>query len=116
MKQPQTLPIKKTAPLVVASSDLLGVGMEHADGSVVCAACGYDCEWTECNACVGEGGHDGYEEDPNWYHPGEMTQCCQCGGNGGDWWCENRKCETQNITKLRKAKLTPNDPAHRPGE
>lgn len=88
--------------------EVLGVGIEHADGSVVCARCGYEAEWSECNACGGEGGHDGYEQDPLWYQPGELAPCAQCNGGGGDWWCENSKCETQNIWKLRKAKPTPN--------
>jgi len=114
MKEQETLPIDPNAPLAVASGDLLGVGYESPDGSVTCAACGGECEWTECNACCGEGGHDGYEDDPLWYQPGEIATCCQCNGAGGDWWCENSKCQTQNIWKLRNAKPTPNGPAHRP--
>ena len=110
-------PVEQKQPATpVASSDLLGVGIEHADGSVVCALCGYEAEWSECCACGGEGGHDGYEEDPLWYQPGELAPCPQCDGAGGDWWCENSKCETQNIWKLRKAKPTPNDKLRRGGE
>ena len=93
---------------------LLGVGVERADGSVVCALCGYEAEWSECNDCGGDGGHDGYELDPLWYHPGELAPCAQCNSRGGDWWCENPKCETQNIWKLRKAKPTPNVPMSEP--
>ena len=92
----------------VVSSALLGTGIREPDGSVTCAKCGYECEWEECNACGGEGGHDGYEEDPNWYQPGEMTTCCQCNGSGGDWWCENRDCETQNIREIIKPPKVPN--------
>ena len=95
----------------VASSDLLGVGVEYPDGSVACAACGCEAEWEECGACGGEGGHDGYEEDPLWYQPGEIATCPQCSGYGGDWWCPNDKCQTQMITKLRNAKPTPNVPS-----
>ena len=105
----------------VGSGGWLGTGIREPDGSVTCAKCGYECEWEECNACGGEGGHDGYEEDPNWYQPGEMTTCCQCGGTGGEWWCENRQCETQNITKILKntgfvtaSKQVPNDGADLP--
>ena len=93
IEQPEALP-------VVACSDLLGVGIERADGSVVCALCEYEAEWSECNDCGGDGGHD---------------PCAQCNSRGGDWWCENPKCETQNIWKLRKAKPTPNGLHERPG-
>lgn len=96
-----------------SSATLLGVGVERADGSVVCARCGYEAEWSECNDCGGDGCHDGYELDPLWYHPGELAPCAQCNSRGGDWWCENPKCETQNIWKLRKAKPTPNNQAQR---
>ena len=84
-------------------SALLGAGVEQPDGSVTCAACGHDAEWGECTACGGEGGHDGYEDDPNWYRPGEIVSCCQCDGAGGDWWCENSECSTQQIWKITKA-------------
>lgn len=95
----------------VHCSDLLGAGVEQPDGTVVCAACGYEAEWGECTACGGEGGHDGYEDDPNWYRPGEIVPCCQCDGGGGDWWCENRECATQQIWKITKA---PNADISRP--
>jgi len=104
----ETLPIDPNAPLAVGCDAGFGTGIREPDGSVKCAKCGYECEWEECNACGGEGGHDGYEEDPNWYQPCEMTTCCQCGGTGGDWWCENRQCETQNITKIIKSAKVPN--------
>jgi hypothetical protein len=106
MSEPVTPSVEGGA--AVGSSALLGVGIEHPDGSVICASCGYEAEWEECNACGGEGGHDGYEEDPLWYQPGELAPCPQCNSRGGDWWCENAKCETQNIWKLRKASKTPN--------
>lgn len=82
----------------------IGVGIEHHDGSVVCAYCGYELEWDECSDCGGEGGHDGYEDDPNYYQPGEMVSCCVCGGEGGKYWCETIGCPTQQINEIRKVK------------
>jgi hypothetical protein len=35
-----------------------------------------------CGMCDGSGKIDAYEDDPNWYHPGEMKPCPQCGGTG----------------------------------
>lgn len=35
-----------------------------------------------CGACDGTGSVDGYEQDPNWYHPGELAPCPWCGGSG----------------------------------
>lgn len=35
-----------------------------------------------CGMCDGAGMIDAYEDDPNWYHPGEMKPCPQCGGAG----------------------------------
>lgn len=35
-----------------------------------------------CGMCDGSGVIDGYEDDPNWYHPGETKPCPQCGGTG----------------------------------
>lgn len=32
--------------------------------------------------CDGTGQIDAYEDDPNWYQPGEMKPCPQCGGAG----------------------------------
>lgn len=36
----------------------------------------------ECYVCHGEGGWDGYEDDPLWYEPGEWATCSNCGGSG----------------------------------
>src|ERR1700722_13538017 len=108
MSEPNHKPASESEGTVVGSGAGLGTGIRWPDGSITCARCNYDCEWTECNACGGEGGHDGYEEDPNWYQPGEMTTCCQCNGSGGDWWCENRDCETQNIREIIKPPKVPN--------
>lgn len=35
-----------------------------------------------CGMCDGTGQIDAYEDDPNWYQPGEMKPCPQCGGAG----------------------------------
>lgn len=35
-----------------------------------------------CGLCGGDGWFDGHEEDPLWYHPGELVPCSQCGGRG----------------------------------
>jgi hypothetical protein len=35
-----------------------------------------------CGMCDGTGVIDGYDDDPNWYHPGETKPCPQCGGTG----------------------------------
>ena len=37
---------------------------------------------SECGMCDGSGLIDGYDDDPNWYAPGEMKTCPQCGGAG----------------------------------
>jgi hypothetical protein len=52
-----------------------------------CARCGSSCDWYDCSECGGEGGFDGYEEDPNWYAPGETVPCHLCHGSGGGQWC-----------------------------
>lgn len=59
---------------------------ESPDGSTCkCKHCGERIHWVECQTCGGEGGFDGYEQDPNWYHPGEMAPCPNCSYDGG-WW------------------------------
>ena len=35
-----------------------------------------------CGMCDGTGLIDGYDDDPNWYAPGETKPCPQCGGTG----------------------------------
>lgn len=40
-----------------------------------------------CSECGGEGGHDGYEEDPLWYDEGEIIPCDWCRGEGYHHWC-----------------------------
>lgn len=65
-----------------------------ASGSPVCVRCKNEphqclCDlaasWEEsgcCGMCDGSGVIDGYEDDPNWYQPGETKPCPQCGGTG----------------------------------
>jgi predicted amidophosphoribosyltransferase len=50
-----------------------------------CRSCGEAISWVECGQCGGEGGHDGYEEDPLWYQPGEISPYRMCNRAGG-WW------------------------------
>ena len=40
-----------------------------------------------CSNCGGEGGFDGYEEDPLWYDNGDMIPCGLCWGHGYHHWC-----------------------------
>lgn len=80
----------------------LGVAYRHADGDVVCAACGYECEWEECYANCEDGYFDGYEEDPLWYDPGELVPCNECNARGGSFWCINRECKTGEIIRFIK--------------
>lgn len=102
------LKAKPEEALRVGSTEGLGDGYEHPNGSITCASCGYDVEWEECAACGGEGGQDGYEEDPNWYQPGEMAPCPQCNCSGGDYFCPNSDCPTVTILKIRQAPKSPN--------
>lgn len=80
-----------------------GRGIEHSDGTILCAACGGEVEWEPCGGCDGGGGHDGYDEDPNWYQPGEIAPCPQCGARGGEYWCANSACSTTVITEMVKS-------------
>lgn len=67
---------------------------------MTCALCDFEMEWEACSACGGDGGFDGYEEDPNWYAPGEVAPCSQCGARGGDWWCGTKECKTVTCTRV----------------
>jgi hypothetical protein len=80
----------------------IGIAKETSDGSLYCKECGEECEWSECNDCCGDGGFDGYEEDPNWYQPGEIVPCRMCNGKGGNYWCENPACQTGLILQINK--------------
>lgn len=83
---------------------LKGHAYRGSDGAVTCCLCDFEMEWAECQECCGDGGFDGYEEDPNWYHPGEIATCHMCNGRGGDYWCPNNDCGTQWAIKIHKEK------------
>lgn len=84
----------------VGSGDLVGLGYRGSDGAMTCVLCDYEMEWERCSYCGGDGFFDGYEEDPNWYAPGEDVPCSQCGGNGGEYWCVNNACKTKVCTRV----------------
>ncbi len=77
-----------------------GSAYKTPEGILVCALCNAEMEWEDCSACGGDGFFDGYEEDPNWYQPGELADCCQCGGNGGDHFCPTRECKTLTCQRV----------------
>lgn len=52
-----------------------------------CPNCGHQCFCRTCGDCGGEGGHDGYEQDPLWYDQGDMIPCDMCHGFGWHHWC-----------------------------
>lgn len=86
----------------VGCGDLVGLGYRGSDGALTCALCNSEMEWRECSACGGDGFFDGYEEDPNWYQPGECVDCSQCAGQGGDYICETKDCRTIVCTRIVK--------------
>lgn len=108
MNTPETTEQSKPA---VASSDLLGAMYRGSDGAMTCALCNCEMEWEECSACGGDGGFDGYEEDPLWYAPGELAPCPQCDSGGGAWWCVTKECPTNEGWKTIPAPQAPNDEA-----
>lgn len=75
-------------------SPLKGKAYRDANNAVACLLCDCEMEWENCSSCVGDGFFDGYEHDPNWYHPGEMVNCHTCDGQGGDYWCITPECPT----------------------
>lgn len=52
-----------------------------------CPNCDHQLFTRTCGDCGGEGGHDGYEDDPLWYNQGEMIPCGICRGHGFHHWC-----------------------------
>lgn len=58
---------------------------DYSEFPAHCRSCQQIITWDECPACEGEGGTDGYEEDPLWYRQGELAPCGHCAGAGG-WW------------------------------
>jgi hypothetical protein len=61
-------------------------------------------DWEDCTSCGGDGFFDGYEEDPNWYKPGELAPCPTCNSRGGDYWCPNEDCPTFIAIRIFKEK------------
>jgi hypothetical protein len=86
----------------VPTGELVGLGFRDSEGVLSCALCKAEMEWQECSACGGDGFFDGYEEDPNWYQPGECVDCSQCAGQGGDYWCPTDDCKTFVCTRIVK--------------
>jgi len=74
-----------------------------SEGELTCDECLHECSWTDCEDCGGDGGHDGYDEDPLWYRPNNIIPCSQCLGKGGWWYCENRECKSGTITEFNMA-------------
>lgn len=99
---------ENTSASGVGSKDLLGAMYQGSDGAMTCALCNCEMEWGECADCGGEGGHDGYEEDPNWYQPGEISPCGMCSGQGGQWYCETDSCPTGSGWKVIRPPQAPN--------
>lgn len=91
------------------SSDLLGAYYRGSDGAATCALCHYECDWEDCHAGCDDGYFDGYEEDPLLYDPGDLTECPECGGRGGSYWCPNPECETGECWKQIPAPSAPNE-------
>lgn len=52
-----------------------------------CPNCDHHLFCCTCTDCGGEGGYDGYEEDPLWYDAGDMIPCSNCRGRGYHEWC-----------------------------
>lgn len=52
-----------------------------------CPNCEHQLFSASCSDCAGEGGHDGYEDDPLWYDPGDLIPCGLCDGLGFFLWC-----------------------------
>jgi hypothetical protein len=99
------------APAADGSHAGLGAMYRGCDGAWTCAQCDYEMEWEDCHSGCEDGYFDGYEEDPNWYHPGELVSCHECGGEGGSWWCPNPECATGFAYKKLKARPAPNTQA-----
>lgn len=85
---------------------LMGAMYAGSDGAMTCALCDHEMEWDECQAGCEAGFFDAYEDDPNYYQPGELKPCHDCEGEGGSWWCATNGCPTQRGYKLMAAKPT----------
>lgn len=62
--------------------DLQDIGMGPE-----CPRCGNATDWLPCWNCGGDGGFDGYDDDPLWYDEGDVIVCGHCHGTGGWWMC-----------------------------
>ena len=82
------------------TNPLKGYAYRGSDGAVTCCLCDCEADWEECNQCAGDGGFDGYDEDPLWYHPGEIAPCPACNSRGGDYWCPNDSCESGELWRI----------------
>lgn len=89
-----------------APIDLVGIAYRGSDGAATCCLCDNECEWQDCQACGGDGYFDGYEEDPNWYEPGEDVPCRECRGQGGYYYCTDKECRTFECRKVLPEKPT----------
>jgi len=103
-------PQQQSQPPAVASKDLLGAMYRGSDGAMICAVCHCEMEWGECGGLGCEDGYyDAYEDDPNFYDPGDWVACPQCNGRGGSWYCETKDCPTGEGWKEIPAPKAPND-------
>lgn len=99
---------KTKSAAAVASSDLLGAMYHGSDGAMTCALCHYEMEWGDCGGLGCEDGYyDAYEDDPNFYDPGDLAVCPQCNGRGGAWCCETKDCPTTEGWKVIPAPKAP---------
>jgi hypothetical protein len=72
-----------------------------------CPDCGYATDWLRCWNCFGEGGFDGYDEDPFWYDEGDIIPCNECHSKGGWWRCWNCKKCFDNLFKAEPKQSLP---------
>lgn len=88
--------------VIAIEPDFRGYAYRGSDGALTCFLCDAEMEWEQCAQCGGDGGFDGYEEDPLWYLPGEEIQCVDCNGQGGHHWCPTKTCRTMICTQVVK--------------
>jgi hypothetical protein len=58
----------------------------------LCPTCSNYLEWVQCDVCCGDGYFDSdelMELDPLWYSDGDIEDCEDCHGKGGDWHCDS---------------------------
>lgn len=106
IKLPQSSNSMNSEPQEIPNhnSELLGAAYRASDGAMTCALCHSEMEWEECQALGCEDGYyDAYEDDPNFYDPGDMKRCPECNGKGGEWWCPKFDCPTKMATRILKS-------------